>query len=1025
MVQNFSDQNLQGQSFKNQDITNRDFSHSDIRGADFTGANLAGANFNHAHCGLARTSKIKIFIIVALLSAISGIAAVIAIDSTFKSLTPKTTEHIGFIPTAIILFVCAILLTTMIRQGIQKALDYLGIAAAVFVPLIGMLSGLSNDNHPMFSWLRSFRSGSLMSALSGETKVNDVPFLIVTLTAAVAATAIAVLALPLALALAEVVLGRVIAALALFEAVAISAIATGIIARNSLRYLKAFVLIQAGVVDNTNNKCYDFLNNCVKKFPDPPVVIAAIAAAVILAVALLLLGTYIAKRVLAEDNKYALIRQLAVAIAAVGGTSFRRANLTNANFSYATLKNTDFTQSNMTRTLWHKSLMLDWAIPGETILNNPAVRDLLVSRNGRENSYEQANLRGANLSDADLYAANLRNADLTTATLEAANLDRANLTQVQAIGANFSNAKMTEVCGLGSWNIDSTTNLEWADSRWIYLLESPKPETDDKERRPHNGEFAPGEFTKFFQEVTNTVDLIFRQGLDATAFNQSFVQVQVQNEGTELELQAIENKGNGVVVVKVNVPVDADKVKIHQQLMQAYDEKLAALDAKYQAQFDKYQANLDSQTTLIKSQTAIIERIEQQKTDNLALIQQLTAKKPDKLVVITIENNPETQSVPVRVNIWSDDHFLPKTFRGKLPEAAEVFALYHQWSILYDPEKANKYGVDSQTSRDNSSIKQNMKPCPSLGEVDRYPEADRPNSYRIKNKSTITNFSIKDLIDSSEKLKTSFNIWLKSASFLPIEEKLRQNFQPKDEVRIVIQTENDWLWCIPWPCWDFLQAYPKAEVSFSGPNSDRIVKIFPRNKLRILAIFGDSTGLDLNADRETLKSLPAEIKILEQPTRDECDRYLGDDRGWDILCFSGHSYSEADRSQGFIHINPQETLTIADLKEVFSKAIARNLHLAIFNSCDGLGLATQLADLHLPQIIVMRERVPDRAAQEFFKAFFSYYSRGKSLYFSVRKARQQLQNIESRFPCASWMPVIWQNSAEIPQKWEKLSDSSN
>jgi hypothetical protein len=98
------------------------------------------------------------------------------------------------------------------------------------------------------------------------------------------------------------------------------------------------------------------------------------------------------------------------------------------------------------------------------------------------------------------------------------------------------------------------------------------------------------------------------------------------------------------------------------------------------------------------------------------------------------------------------------------------------------------------------------------------------------------------------------------------------------------------------------------------------------------------------------------------------------------------------------------------------------LHLAIFNSCDGLGLARQLADLHLPQIIVMRERVPDRAAQEFLKEFFSYYSRGKSLYFSVRQARQELQNIESRFPCASWMPVIWQNSAEMPQKWGQLSD---
>ena len=225
--QNFRHQNLQGRSFKGRNLTNEDFSYADIRGADFTNATLDGANFHRARCGLARKSQIQIFLIVALLSAISGIAAVIAVDSTFKSLIPKTTDNISFLPTAIILLVNAMLLTTLIRQGLQKTLDYLGIAAAIFVPIIGFLSAFSNDKHPILSWLRSFRAGALMSALSGETKANDVPFLIVTLTAAVVATTIALVALPLALTLAEIVLGRTIAALALFEAVAISAIATG------------------------------------------------------------------------------------------------------------------------------------------------------------------------------------------------------------------------------------------------------------------------------------------------------------------------------------------------------------------------------------------------------------------------------------------------------------------------------------------------------------------------------------------------------------------------------------------------------------------------------------------------------------------------------------------------------------------------------------------------------------------------------------------------------------------------------
>jgi len=585
MVQNFSHQNLQGQSFKNQDLTNTNFSEADIRGADFTGAILAGANFHKATAGLAPRRILVIVIIAAILSGMSGAAATIAADNTFKSLLPKTAHEWSFIPSAIALLAIAVLSVAIVRQGLQKTLGYLAAAAAVFVPLIGILSALATDKHPILSWMRSFRPASLIEALAG-TNATLTPLLIVNLTAAVAGSMTVVIALSFAVSLAAVVAGEKLAGLVVFEAVAISAIATGIVVKNSARYFKATLLIQAGTVDNQGNKCYDFLGKCVNEIPDPPVIIAIVLGAVILAVGLVGLGTYAASRVLAEDDKYALIRQFAIAISAIGGTSFRRADLTNANFSFATLKNTDFLQSNMTRTLWHKSLMLDWAIVGDTILINPAVRELLVSRNGRGKSYEQANLRGANLSDTDLYSANLRNADLTEATLQSANLEEVNLTQVQAIGADFTNAQMTGVCGLGSWNIDSSTILEWVDSRWVYLLEAPKPRTDDKERRPHNGEFAPDEFTKFFQEVTNTVDLIFRRGLDATAFNESFRKVQVENEGTELQIQAIENKGDGVVVVKVSVPADADKVKIHQDLVQAYDERLAVLDAKYQAQLN-------------------------------------------------------------------------------------------------------------------------------------------------------------------------------------------------------------------------------------------------------------------------------------------------------------------------------------------------------------------------------------------------------------------------------------------------------
>ena len=63
-----------------------------------------------------------------------------------------------------------------------------------------------------------------------------------------------------------------------------------------------------------------------------------------------------------------------------------------------------------------------------------------------------------------------------------------------------------------------------------------------------------------------------------------------------------------------------------------------------------------------------------------------------------------------------------------------------------------------------------------------------------------------------------------------------------------------------------------------------------------------------------------------------------------------------------------------------------------------MGLAAELADLHIPTIIVMREPVPDKVAAEFLKNFLTEYSQGKPLYQSVREARSKLQGLEDEFP---------------------------
>ena len=85
-----------------------------------------------------------------------------------------------------------------------------------------------------------------------------------------------------------------------------------------------------------------------------------------------------------------------------------------------------------------------------------------------------------------------------------------------------------------------------------------------------------------------------------------------------------------------------------------------------------------------------------------------------------------------------------------------------------------------------------------------------------------------------------------------------------------------------------------------------------------------------------------------------------------------------------------------------------------------MGLARELADLKIPQIMVMREPVPDKVAQEFLKYFLTAYAGGESFYLAAKEARFKLQWIEDKYPCASWLPVIVQNPGKITPSWQQL-----
>jgi WD40 repeat protein/energy-coupling factor transporter ATP-binding protein EcfA2 len=299
-------------------------------------------------------------------------------------------------------------------------------------------------------------------------------------------------------------------------------------------------------------------------------------------------------------------------------------------------------------------------------------------------------------------------------------------------------------------------------------------------------------------------------------------------------------------------------------------------------------------------------------------------------------------------------------------------------------------------------------------------KANRIQPIEIINDSSIHQWRT-DCQRASDELREHLNNWLLSESFRPIRDQWLKQLM-KHEVRVLIRTASQPLLKLPWHLWNLVDQNPLAEVALSAPDAEstaRAKRPTLRNKVRILAILGNSTGINVQRDRQLLENLPdAETIFLVEPQRQEINDQLWE-QTWDILFFAGHSRTE--KKKGLIYLNQTDkSLTIPELEYALQKAVNKGMQLAIFNSCDGMGLAFDLQQLHIPQIIVMREPVPDQVAQAFLTYFLPAFAGGQSLYLAERVAREKLQGLEHQFPCASWLPVIFQNPATVPHTWSEL-----
>ncbi|MBE9034927.1 pentapeptide repeat-containing protein [aff. Roholtiella sp. LEGE 12411] len=300
-----------------------------------------------------------------------------------------------------------------------------------------------------------------------------------------------------------------------------------------------------------------------------------------LAVAGTLVSIYISWRAIKGDQKHSLIRNIAIAFAATGGTSFRGADLTNADFTQATLKSTDLRNTILICSRWHQAKMLDRVRPGSTYLQNSQVRQLLVTGQGQDKNFYRENLRGINLQSANLADASFIGADLSEANLQDADLSRAKLKQTQLNATDLTGATLTGAY-IEDWGITNTTKLHGVRCEYVFMR-LPTKEDPDPLRKPDNKQevFADGDFADFIKPIFDTLNLYHNQGIDPRAVAIAFKNLAENHPEAQLEIVAMEKRGEDKILLRAKTAAGSDKSQLSAEYFDDYNQ-LKALSQSQQ-----------------------------------------------------------------------------------------------------------------------------------------------------------------------------------------------------------------------------------------------------------------------------------------------------------------------------------------------------------------------------------------------------------------------------------------------------------
>lgn len=545
---NYCGQNLQGRSFKGETLEGANFSKADIKGADFTDANLTHTNFSNVQAGVQKHWKVILVIASWLISGISVIFSGLASIFMMVYIVGYEVEVEKFYVIITLLFLHIILFIIAIW------LDLIVSLAAIIIP-----GGVAIAVAAIGAWINY----NIHATPSGFQIVSKaITFLIV-----FCATG--------TITFAGIVVGAIAVAINTAIVIALGKVGFQFLVVNKDVIVARFGLVVTVVVVATAIISIGEQPFTIDGAEDPKVRFFTII--VILTEALL--SAYIGWRALKGDEKKAWIRSLAIAFAAFKGTSFHNANLTDADFTQSTLKSTDFRGSNLTRTCFHLTKMLDYVCPGRTYLENAEVRQLLVTGQGQNKIFDRQDLRGINLQEANLMYASFIDTDLSQANLQEANLFEAKLVRTNLDLANLDKTHLTGAY-IEDWGITSRTRSAFIDCEYVYLKLPTEGDRDPNRMPPSGlGNFEANDFSIFITSVLATLDLYHKQEINSSVAI-TVLKGMTQKYPVQFEMVGLENRGNRQFVIRLKVHGQISYSQLQKEYYSKYEQILPMYDPK-------------------------------------------------------------------------------------------------------------------------------------------------------------------------------------------------------------------------------------------------------------------------------------------------------------------------------------------------------------------------------------------------------------------------------------------------------------